>query len=198
LREALAIAPPRAPATPDAAVRWREIEVDAEAGTVSRPPGVRLDSGGVAKGMFADVLATVLSGHKSFAVDAAGDVRFGGDAGVPREIRVASPFDDSVLHAFQLHRGAAATSGIGKRSWLHADGHPAHHLLDPGTGRPAFTGIVQATALAPSALEAEARAKAALLSGPRRGAGWLVHGGVLVYDDCRFEVIAPDPGAVEL
>jgi thiamine biosynthesis lipoprotein len=198
LRGALATVPERSPASASGAASWREIEVDAEAGTVSRPPGVRLDSGGVAKGMFADVLATVLSGHGSFAVDAAGDVRCGGDARVPREIRVASPFDDSVLHAFDLPGGAAATSGIGKRSWLDADGRPAHHLLDPATGRPAFTGIVQATALAPTGLEAEARAKAALLSGPRRGPAWLVHGGALVYDDGRCDVIAPSDEAVEL
>jgi len=31
------------------------------------------------------------------------------------------------------------------------DARPAHHLLDPRTGRPAYTGVVQATALAPTA-----------------------------------------------
>ena len=51
------------------------------------------------------------------------------------------------------------------------DGRPAHHLLDPATGRPAFTGVVQATALAPTAVEAEWRAKAAVLSGPERRGG---------------------------
>ena len=41
-----------------------------------------------------------------------------------------------------------------------------------------------ATALAPTAAEAEALAKAALLSGPRRGAERLErHGGVLALDD---------------
>jgi thiamine biosynthesis lipoprotein len=191
LREALALAPERAPATPDPEARWRQISVDRHAGSVTRPTGVRLDSGGVAKGLFADVLATTLSGHASFAVDAAGDLRFGGDARRLREVRVASPFDASILHRFELRRGAAATSGIGKRSWLDADGRPAHHLLDPGTGRPAFTGIVQATALAPSALEAEARAKAALLGGPAQAARWLRTGGVVVYEDGGFDVIAP-------
>ena len=40
------------------------------------------------------------------------------------------------------------------------------------------------TALAPTALEAETLAKAALLSGPRAGAALLAeHGGVLVHDD---------------
>jgi thiamine biosynthesis lipoprotein len=86
------------------------------------------------------------------------------------------------VHAFALTDGAVATSGIGRRSWLQA-GRPAHHLLDPATGAPAFTGVVQATALAPTALEAEIRAKAAVLSGPA-GERWLAeHGGVLVLDD---------------
>jgi thiamine biosynthesis lipoprotein len=133
----------------------------------------------------------LLSGHTSFAVDAAGDVRFGGTGGLVRPVQVASPFDDSVLHTFELVRGAAATSGIGKRSWLNRDGLPAHHLLDPATGRPAFTGVVQVTALAPTAVEAEGLAKAALLSGPARAASWLPHGGVVVYDSGEHEVIAP-------
>ena len=41
-------------------------------------------------------------------------------------------------------------------------------------------GIVQATALAPTALEAEVRAKAALLAGPDDAPDHLPHGGVLV------------------
>jgi thiamine biosynthesis lipoprotein len=81
-----------------------------------------------------------------------------------------------------------ATSGIGRRSWIDARGRPAHHILDPATGAPAFTGVVQATAIAPTAVEAEIRAKAALLSGPRGAADWLVHGGVLVFDDGSHRV----------
>jgi hypothetical protein len=50
---------------------------------------------------------------------------------------------DPFLH--RLRRTGVATSGIGRRSWLDADGRPAHHLLDPSTGSPAFTGIVQET-----------------------------------------------------
>ena len=88
---------------------------------------------------------------------------------------------------FEIFEGAAATSGIGKRSWLDAQGRPAHHLLDPSTGKPAFTGVVQATALAPTAVEAEWRAKAALLSAD---ASWLnTHGGVVVFDDGHHELV---------
>jgi FAD:protein FMN transferase len=183
LRDALALAPPRAPGRASARCGWREVVADRSAGTVTRPPGVRLDSGGIAKGLFADVLSMVLGAHPSFVVDAAGDVRFGGAAAIVRPVQVASPFDDSVLHTFALSAGAAATSGIGKRSWIDDDGRPAHHLLNPATGRPAFTGVVQATALAPTAVEAETLSKAALLSGPERGVRWLRHGGLLVLDD---------------
>ena len=73
----------------------------------------------------------------------------------------------------RLATGAVATSGLNVRLWRRADGTPAHHLLDPATGDPAWTGVVGATALAPTALEAETLAKAALLSGPPRdAAGW--------------------------
>jgi thiamine biosynthesis lipoprotein len=89
--------------------------------------------------------------------------------------------------------GAAATSGITKRSWRGQAGQAAHHLLDPATGQPAFTGVVQATALAPSGLEAEARAKAALLAGRGRSLDWLPHGGLVVYDDGAHDLIEPDP-----
>jgi thiamine biosynthesis lipoprotein len=152
------------------------------------PPGVRLDSGGIAKGLFGDLLAAALYDHAAFAVDAAGDIRFGGADGLPRPVQVASPLDDSILHTFELVRGAVATSGISKRSWVDSSGRPSHHLLDPATGRPAFTGVVQVTALAPTGTEAEALSKAALLSGAERARGWLAHGGLIVYDDGHREL----------
>lgn len=45
--------------------------------------------------------------------------------------------------------------------------------------------------MAPTALEAEIRAKAALLSGPAGAAAWLPDGGVPVFDDGGHEVLAP-------
>ena len=189
LELALRLAPARRPASPSRAAWWREIEVDSASGTVTRPPGVMLDSGGLAKGLFADLLAGELAANASFAIDCAGDVRVGGSAGVPREVHVADPFGGPALHTYTLAGGGAATSGIGARSWLDAELRPAHHLLDPATGRPAFTGVVQATALAPTALEAEIRAKAAVLSGAEHAAAWLPHGGVVVFDDGSHTVL---------
>jgi thiamine biosynthesis lipoprotein len=191
LGDALALAPPTAPASARAAGGWRRVVADAQARTITRPPGVRIDSGGLAKGIFADVLAERLAGHASFAVDCAGDIALGGTARSARAAHVASPFDASVLHTFELRDGAVATSGITRRSWLATDGRAAHHLLDPASGEPAFTGVVQATALAPSALEAEVRAKAALLAGPRAARGWLRYGGLVVLQDGSHHTFQP-------
>jgi thiamine biosynthesis lipoprotein len=186
---ALALTPGRAAAGPRPDARWRAISVDLEEQTITRPPGVKLDGGGIVKGLCADVLAESLDG--SFAINCEGDLRVGGGE---RAIQVASPFDGAVLHEYAIGDGGVATSEIAKRSWLGAGTRPAHHLLDPATGRPAYTGVVQATALAPTALEGEALAKAALLSGPDGAAAWLRHGGVLVFDDGSHAVIDESGG----
>jgi thiamine biosynthesis lipoprotein len=193
LSRALELAPPRKPASANAAHGWRKLDVDLRSGIVTRPPGLQIDSGGLAKGLFADVLAARLARHRSFAVDCAGDIAIGGRAGVARRVEVESPLDGSVLHTFDVLAGGVATSGIARRSWLDEHGCPAHHLLDPASGRPAFTGIVQATALAPSALEAEIRAKSALLVGPRAARAQLPHGGVVVLDSGAHLVFEPQP-----
>ena len=190
LEHALALSPVRAPARAHPERRWETISVSLEGvPSVTRPPGVKLDSGGIAKGLFADVLGDLLGSHASYAVDCGGDLRLGGAAGSARPVHVTSPFDGEILHRFELAEGGVATSGIGRRSWLGADGRVAHHLLDPSTGRPVYSGVVQVTALAPSAIEAEVRAKAALLSGPDPARGWLAHGGVIVFDDAHYDVI---------
>ncbi len=191
LREALSLAPPRCPAGQSANGAWRQITLDPIESAVHRAPGTIIDPGALAKGVFADQLAGALGSFDEFAVDCAGDVRLGGRAAAERVVHVSSPFDSSILHTFAMTDGGIATSGIGQRSWLDSDGRPAHHLLDPRTGRPAFTGIVQATALAPTMAEAEVLAKAALLSGPDRAPDWLAHGGLFVCDNGSYEVIEP-------
>jgi FAD:protein FMN transferase len=154
---------------------WRHVRVDAARGTITRPPGLRIDPCGLAKGLAADLVARRLATHPSFLVDCLGDLRTGGTLGLPREVRVADPFGSAgPVATLTVTGGAAATSGTTRR---------AGHLIDPRTREPAATGVLQATALAPTGLEAEARAKAALLAGPVAGPRHLPHGGVLVLTD---------------
>ncbi len=177
LGEALAAAPEPRPAAPSGRADWRRVHVDDAAGTISRPPGVRLDLGGSAKGLAADLAAELLAPYGPCAADLGGDLRVRG----AHEVLVPNPVTGMLADVLALEDDAVATSGIDKRVWWDATGRPAHHLLDPATGRPAWTGVLSATAKAPTAAMAEARAKAAILAGPRAGRAILGrHGGLLI------------------
>ena len=189
LPEALSWAPPRRPAAPSPAGRWQEVSVDRSANVVRRPPGVRIDLGGSGKGLAADLLSSGLEGYSTYALDAGGDIRIGGADGLPRAVSIASALHDDPVLELQVTSGAIATSGISTRLWRTEDGF-AHHLIDPATGASAWTGVVQATALGRTALEAETLAKQALLSGHDGGRRALeLQGGVLVLDDGTVEPV---------
>ncbi len=177
------------PAAARPARAWAQISVERRTWTIERPPGVEIDSGGIAKGLLADEVGATLAAFPAYAVDCCGDVRIGGTAGRRRPVLVEDPFGDKPIRSLQVSNGGVATSGITRRSWKGAGGTPAHHLLDPATGKPAFTGVVQATALAPSAFLADVHAKWALLSGPELGRARLPYGGVLVLADGSVEAV---------
>lgn len=194
LDTALAAAPQRRPARPGANAAWRQVEVDDEAGTISRPPGVRIDSGGIGKGLAADLVAARLRGCPRFVVDCGGDVRIGGPAALvdPYDVFVEHPLTGGHACVLRLGHGGIATSGLNVRIWQGEDGRFRHHLLDPSTGEPAWTGLIGATALGDTAVEAETLAKAALLAGPAGGRAVLAElGGLLVHDDGRVETVGP-------
>lgn len=167
------------------------MEVDDRAGVICRRPGLELDLGGSVKGWAADLVAARLERHGRCAVDCGGDLRVAAGRGVPWEVRVRHPLTGAIAHTLRVRAGGVATSGIDARLWQRPEGDFAHHLIDPATGSPAWTGLVAATALAPTALEAEALAKAALLSGPAAGRRLRQgrHGGVLVHDDGAVEPV---------
>jgi thiamine biosynthesis lipoprotein len=129
----------------------------------------------------------MLDGHPSFLVDCGGDIRARGAFA----IQVEDPFSRRRPYSMHIGSGAVATSGIDRRIWRRAGGF-AHHLLDPSTGEPAWTGLVSVTALAPTALEAETYAKTALLAGPDGARELLAQrGGRMVHDDGRAELVGP-------
>lgn len=183
--------PPPHPAAASPRAGWRQFAIDERAGTVSRPPGLRLDPGGIAKGLLADLLGETLADFATFAVDCCGDLRVGGVAARPRAILVEDPAGGAPLHELRIADGAVATSGITRRAWTADDGRPAHQLIDPATSEPAFTGLLQVTAPAPTGLLAETLAKSALLAGPDRAEERLPFGGVIVEDGGAARIVEP-------
>jgi thiamine biosynthesis lipoprotein len=169
LEDALAAAPARKPGRP------------------RRGEGRRLDSGGIAKGMAADIAAAEVPDGVSYAISCGGDLAVGGRRW---EVAVPSARTGAEVHRVGLREGGVATSAIHQRLWRKPDDTYAHHLLDPSTGEPAWTGLVAATAVGKSALEAEVLAKTALLSGPERAKRILIRrGGVLQHDDGMVQIV---------
>ena len=125
-------------------------------------PGMALDLGGIAKGVGADRAAAAAraAATNEFLLDAGGTLvgRGAWTVGV-RDPRGAA--DAPPLRVFALPDGAAtATSGNYERPG---------HLFDPRTGRPADGGVLQATALAPTAADADAWSTALFVLGPDAG-----------------------------
>jgi thiamine biosynthesis lipoprotein len=147
---------------------------------------VRIDTGGTGKGLCADAVAHRLAGYGRVVVDCGGDMALRGRW----RVEVEHPITRERVHSFEVDGGGVATSGLDRRVWRRPDGSYAHHLLDPSTGEPAWTGLIGATALADSALEAETLSKLAVLSGPASAREILAErGGVLFHDDGDVEVL---------
>lgn len=194
LSDALAAHPPLRAARPSERKLWKAIRVDDSQGVVRRPPGVRIDTGGTGKGLAADAVGHRLRGYTRYVVDCGGDIAVGGVGCQldPLLIEVEHPLTGESIHTVVLRSGGVATSGLNVRIWRREDGSFAHHLLDPSSGKPVWSGLIGATALAPSALEAETLTKIALLSGPMGARLALAdYGGLVVHNSGEVESIGP-------
>jgi FAD:protein FMN transferase len=163
-----------APAAPPGEPAW-----EVAGRTLRRAPGTLLDLGGVAKGWACD---WAVEGGQALVVSAGGDVR---SADGRTEVEVLG-IGGAVAARLHLGVGALATSSTLRRRW-RVGGEVAHHLIDPRTMAPARSPVVSATAVAATALEAEAGAKALLLLGEdglawAEGQAWL-RGALVVWHD---------------
>jgi len=141
--------------------RWKEISIHDD--VVEVPRGVHLDLGGIAKGWTADRAAEggVEAGAAWILVNAGGDLRIGGDA-PSIAVSVEDPEDPRrELISLELSHGALATSSVVKRSW----GDGEHHVIDPRTGLPSQSEVLQATVWAETCAVAEVLATASILRG---------------------------------
>lgn len=171
------------------------IELDRLVPAIRLPAGVHLDLGGIGKGYAADLVAAelVAAGADGVCVNLGGDLTV---AGQPLEGDGWQVDLDPMLApgwSFRLARGSVATSTRLRRRWTR-DGATHHHLIDPGTGRPAWSGLAAVTVLAASAAWAEVLAKAAFVAGREDGIELLAARratGLFVRDDGEIE---PLPG----
>jgi thiamine biosynthesis lipoprotein len=158
---------PGATAAPARAGRWGEVRLDRHLQAIWLPQGVRLDLGGIGKGLAVDGGLARLPGPVRALVNAGGDLACRtAPRDMPYLIDIEDPFDsERTIATFGLHRGAAATSSVMGRRW----GEGLHHIIDPRTGRPARSNLVQATVFGPRAAMAEVLAKAAIVLGEHDG-----------------------------
>lgn len=149
---------------------WRTVQVDRPSSRVSLGRGVRLDLGATAKALAADRAATA-------AREAAGCgviVSLGGDMAIagppPREgwrVRVTDDHRSDPSAPGQwilLGAGGLATSSTTVRRWRGAGG-PAHHIVDPATGRPASSHWRTVSVTAATCLDANIASAASIIQG---------------------------------
>jgi len=176
--------------------RWRGIKVNPINRSVTLPPGIGLDFGGIAKGMAVDAALEQLRlrGVKAALVNAGGDLAMLGLPPAEQHWRIAVPGRER-FWTIPLRRGAMATSGIARRHWQQG-GTFRHHLLDPRTGLPAQSDLWSVTVVADRCEQAEVAAKVAFILGSQAGADFLNRhqlAGLLVRQDGTWRTVEPWP-----
>jgi FAD:protein FMN transferase len=121
-----------------------------------------LDPSGYVKGWAIARACAILDdrGHRSYFVDAGGDVRTRGESGVgePWRVGIRHPVERASVVRVVLGRDlAVATSGTYEKG---------SHIYDPHTGAPADE-LVSLTVVGPSIVEADVQATAAFAMGAR-------------------------------
>lgn len=131
-------------------------------------PGSELDLGGIAKGFLADQLIDELG--EDAICNLGGDLRVRGN-GPDGDGWHVGLCDRTVV---ALTNAGVATSGVTRRRW----GPAAHHLIDPRTGLPARTDLLEVSVVTDCALRGEVYAKCAILLGAVTGCAFLDARGV--------------------
>ena len=175
---------------------WRGIRVDTIRQRVTLPVGIKLDFGGIAKGMAVDAALERLrsNGVSPAMVNAGGDLAVMGFPPGAEQWPIAVPGRERYW-TIPLHHGAVATSGIAHRHWWQGQ-MLRHHLLDPRTGLPAQSDLWSVTVLTDRCEQAEVAAKVAFILGSKQGAAFLRQyqiAGLLVREDGTWETVEPWP-----
>ena len=121
----------------------------------------KMDLGAIAKGYAVDEAARVFRQHgiECFFIDAGGDVYVGGKncSGETWRIGIRDPQDGSkIIDVVKVENQAVATSGDYEQ-YYEIQGQKWSHIINPVTGYPQ-KGVISASVIAPTALEADALA----------------------------------------
>ena len=152
-------------------------------GAVALPRGVGLDPGAIGKGLAGDIVTAEIaaSGAHAVLVSIGGDVVTHGTPPDTGEWRI-SLRDDRTAGRDEIDvvtlvgdARAVATSSTLRRRWSDR-----HHVLDPRTGSPVESDVVQATVVADCGWRAEAGATVGLVRGSA-SASWLAERGCAAY-----------------
>ncbi len=159
--------------------RRTPVQVDPVDGRI-RILGDGLDSGGIGKGLAADLVAQTLLAQGSAAalVNLGGDLRCAGRAptgGWQVSLDDAWRPGEESGWWIRLEAGAVATSSPLRRRWTYEDGSVGHHLLDPRTGLSLEPRYAAVSVVARQGWIAEVLTKAAFGLAPRRLARLLQH-----------------------
>lgn len=148
---------------------WRHLDFDAAARRLRRHHAGPLDLCGIAKGFAVDLVMEVLREHRIHhaLVEIGGELSGRGvkPDGSPWWVEIDAPARSSAPPMLvALHDLAIATSGV-ERGFASGAQHYSH-TLDPRSGRPIDNGMVAATVLHRSCMEADAYATALMVKGP--------------------------------
>ena len=155
---------------------YRDVHVDHDQKTLMLDRPLVLDLGAVAKGFAIDMATQELRGLEHFAIDAGGDLYLAGhnERELPWHVGIRHPREPATIIAeLEVSGTAVCTSG----DYLRRNVDGEHHIMDPRTGASA-TALASVTAIALSAMVADALATAAFVLGPSEGLALLQRHGV--------------------
>ncbi len=139
-------------------------------------PGMQLEFGAIAKGYIADKVKEYLleNGVQSAIINLGGNILLIGEKpnGSAFNVGVQKPFEDrdSVLVAIsELKDVSMVSSGVYERYFYDENGTFYHHILNPGTGYPVDTELLQVTIISKTSAMGDALSTTCFALGLEKG-----------------------------
>lgn len=144
-------------------------KVSLQGTTLTVPDGMQLDLGAVGKGYAADEAAAVLreNGVESALLDFGGNILTIGTKpdGTSWRVGVRDPDSEGNLGVLELNGQGVSVSGGYEKYFVGEDGERYWHILDPATGAPARSGLVQTAVVSDESKRCDALSTALFVMG---------------------------------